>query len=116
MRQSAGGRLPWPRAVEWGIAICEVLTYLHGHLPPFVFRDLKPANMILDERTNRPVLIDFGLSRRLTATAGTAAGADGYMPYEQAAGTPSRAATYMRWAPRCTRWSRGSAPTSSTRA
>lgn len=84
--QSAGGRLPWPRTVEWGIALCETLTYLHGHLPPFIFRDLKPTNIILDERTNRPTLIDFGLSRRLTATTGTAAGVDGYMPYEQAAG------------------------------
>jgi F-box protein 11 len=82
----AGGPLPWPQVVAWGIALCEMLAYLHGQTPPFIFRDLKPSNIMLDSGTNLPVLIDFGIARRLAASSGTAIGTWGYMPYEQMLG------------------------------
>jgi eukaryotic-like serine/threonine-protein kinase len=82
----AGGRIPWRQVVEWGIALCDVLTYLHERTPPFVFRDFKLPNVMLDSRTNRPVLIDFGIARQLASESGTAIGTWGYVPFEQALG------------------------------
>ena len=77
---------PWRRVVAWGIALSDVLCYLHRQVPPFVFRDLKLANVLLDCRTNSPVLIDFGIARRLTAAGGTVIGTWGYVPIEQVVG------------------------------
>ncbi len=82
----AGGRIHWPRVVAWGIALCDVLAYLHGRTPAFIFRDLKPPNVMLDERTDRPALIDFGIARQLATPSGTAIGTWGYMPFEQVLG------------------------------
>ena len=82
----AGGHVPWPQVVAWGRALCDVLGYLHSRTPPFVFRDLKLPNVMLDHRTNAPVLIDFGLARQLAPTGGTAIGTWGYVPYEQILG------------------------------
>ena len=82
-RVDAGGRLPWQQVVMWGIALCDVLAYLHAHTPPVVFRDMKPVNVMIDSRTNTPVLIDFGIARQLARTQGTTIGTPGYSPYEQ---------------------------------
>lgn len=53
------GMLPEGQAAEWSIKICEVLSYLHGRTPPVVYRDLKPANIILSPSSGIK-LIDFG--------------------------------------------------------
>ncbi len=45
-----------------GMQLCEVLGYLHNCQPPVIFRDLKPANIILAPQ-GRIYLIDFGLAR-----------------------------------------------------
>lgn len=45
------------------IDLCEVLIYLHAQNPSIVFRDLKPANVLLD-RHNKAILVDFGIARR----------------------------------------------------
>jgi serine/threonine protein kinase len=66
------------------MSICKALAYLHGQTPPFLFRDLKPANIMIEPVTNAPKLIDFGIARRFTARAGqTALGTPGYAPLEQ---------------------------------
>jgi len=85
----AGGRVPWRIVVDWGMALCDVLAYLHGQTPPFVFRDLKLPNVIVDVRSGAPgvpVLIDFGIARRLAGSGGTAIGTWGYVPMEQVLG------------------------------
>lgn len=47
---------------NWGAQLCDVLHYLHTQQPPIIYRDMKPANIML-----RPdgdvVLIDFGMAR-----------------------------------------------------
>lgn len=42
--------------------LLEVLGYLHAHSPPVVFRDLKPANIMLTP-DSEAMLIDFGIAR-----------------------------------------------------
>lgn len=47
---------------RWSIQICDVLDYLHRQNPPVVYRDMKPANVILKPDGNI-MLIDFGTAR-----------------------------------------------------
>jgi serine/threonine protein kinase len=83
-----GRPLDWQPVATWGIMLAEVLIYLHSQTPPVIYRDLKPANvMLLPNRTIK--LIDFGIARQLfparlrdTARLGT----DGYAPLEQYSG------------------------------
>ncbi len=85
----AGGRVHWRTAADWDLALCDVLAYLHTQTPPFVFRDLKLPNVLVDVRAGAPgvpVLIDFGIARRLAGPGGTAIGTWGYVPMEQVLG------------------------------
>lgn len=54
--------LPPLEAVNYTLQICDVLDYLHRQNPPVVFRDLKPANIIMHP-DGRLMIIDFGISR-----------------------------------------------------
>ena len=70
--------------VHWAIQVCEVLSYLHSHKPqPYVFRDIKPANIMLDSH-GRVRLVDFGIARIFqSGHKGTMIGTEGYNPPEQ---------------------------------
>ena len=56
------GRMRVEEVLQVGMQLCEVLGYLHNCQPPVIFRDLKPANIIVSPR-GRIYLIDFGLAR-----------------------------------------------------
>ena len=46
--QASKGGLPESQVVDWAAQLCDVLEYLHNQKPkPIVFRDLKPANIML---------------------------------------------------------------------
>ena len=47
------------QAADWGIQLCRVLEYLHRQNPPILYRDMKPANVILDPEGFLH-LVDFG--------------------------------------------------------
>lgn len=48
--------------VNWGKQLCDVLSYLHSQNPPIIYRDMKPANVML-QKDGKVVLIDFGTAR-----------------------------------------------------
>ncbi|MGF1497088.1 MAG: FHA domain-containing protein [Elainellaceae cyanobacterium] len=80
------------RAIAWLLEICDILSYLHGFLPPVLHRNLEPANFILKSRslmngaipTNRAdgdlVLIGFGAIKSIVLELGRAIGSSGYIP------------------------------------
>lgn len=76
-------RIEEKTVTEWAIEIAEVLDYLHRHEPAIVYRDLKPANIMLDAG-GKAMLIDFGIARWLTKEEKgvTAVGTMGYAPPE----------------------------------
>src|ERR1700730_8190726 len=73
------------RVLGWARQLSDVLEYLHNQQPPIIFRDLKPANIMLT-RTGRIKLIDFGIARlfRNTNSQDTQLlGTPGFAPPEQ---------------------------------
>lgn len=82
---AVGRPLEWERVAAWGIALCDVLAYLHSRQPPIIYRDLKPANVMLTPE-GALKLIDFGIARWLYAARShdtSQLGTDGYAPLEQ---------------------------------
>lgn len=53
------GKVSEQTAIEWGIEVAGVLSFLHGQNPPIIYRDLKPSNLIL-QSDGKIRLIDFG--------------------------------------------------------
>ncbi|RUS46833.1 serine/threonine-protein kinase [Cohnella sp. AR92] len=58
-----GMRLPYREILNAMLQLCDALRYLHAQRPPVVFRDLKPANVMIDHQ-GRAILVDFGIARR----------------------------------------------------
>ena len=84
LRYAPGGRVDEPTVTEWGIQVADVLHYLHTRPQPIIYRDLKPANLMIDSNNNRIMLIDFGIARWVNKKEKgvTAVGTMGYAPPE----------------------------------
>lgn len=80
----AAGFLVEDQVISWGIQLCDVLEYLHGHKPdPIIFRDMKPSNVMINH-SGDVVLVDFGIAKTFqTGIKGTMIGTEGYSPPEQ---------------------------------
>lgn len=50
------------QVVSWGLELASVLKYLHTQDPPIIYRDMKPANVILHP-SGTLRLVDFGIAR-----------------------------------------------------
>jgi serine/threonine protein kinase/Tfp pilus assembly protein PilF len=62
LEKVGGGPLAVDQVVRWATELCDVLNYLHTRQPPIIFRDLKPANVMISEN-GHIFLIDFGIAR-----------------------------------------------------
>lgn len=84
LRSAPEGRIDEKSVTEWAIQIADVLDYLHNHEPSIVYRDLKPANVMIDGNSGRVMLIDFGIARWVNKEEKgvTAVGTMGYAPPE----------------------------------
>lgn len=56
------GAQPQDEVIKWAKQLCDVLGYLHTRTPPIIYRDMKPANVMLKPDGNIS-LIDFGTAR-----------------------------------------------------
>jgi outer membrane protein assembly factor BamB/tRNA A-37 threonylcarbamoyl transferase component Bud32 len=84
------GFLPLMQVLEWSIALCDVMHYLHNSQPPIIFRDTKPSNIMVDVH-GRLRLIDFGIAKLFKPELGkqTMIGTEGYASPESYKGQPS---------------------------
>ena len=84
MRAAVGGKLDEKTVTDWGMQVADVLDYLHSRPKPIIYRDLKPANLMIDGNTGRVMLIDFGIARWVSQQEKgvTAVGTMGYAPPE----------------------------------
>jgi tRNA A-37 threonylcarbamoyl transferase component Bud32 len=83
--QQQGRLLPIAQVLDIGLQMCAVLSYLHTNQPPIIFRDLKPANIMLSPQ-HQVYLIDFGIARFFKpgqVRDTVALGSPGYAPPEQ---------------------------------
>ena len=74
--------------VEWVKQLCDVLGYLHSRKPPIIYRDMKPANVML-KPDGSITLIDFGTAREYKSkniADTTCLGTIGYAAPEQFGG------------------------------
>jgi serine/threonine protein kinase len=84
MRAAPGGKLEEKTVTDWGMQVADVLEYLHSRPKAIIYRDLKPANLMIDGNSGRVMLIDFGIARWVTQQEKgvTAVGTMGYAPPE----------------------------------
>lgn len=82
------GAQPQEHVIEWAKQLCDVLGYLHSRQPAIIYRDMKPANIMLKPDGN-VTLIDFGTAREFkekNLADTTCLGTVGYAAPEQFGG------------------------------
>ncbi len=82
------GAQPEEMVIGWAKQLCDALSYLHSQKPPIIYRDMKPANIMLKPEGNIKI-IDFGIAREYkeqNLADTTVLGTKGYAPPEQYSG------------------------------
>lgn len=82
------GAQPEEKVISWALQIADALAYLHAQKPPIIYRDMKPANVMLKPEGNIKI-IDFGIAREYkeqNLADTTVLGTKGYAPPEQYSG------------------------------
>lgn len=82
------GAQPQDNVISWAKQLCDVLEYLHTRSPAIIYRDMKPANVMLKPDGN-VMLIDFGTAREFkdkNLADTTCLGTVGYAAPEQFGG------------------------------
>ncbi len=95
LETAPGGKLELSLVLRIANQLCTVLNYLHTRQPLIIFRDLKPANIMITE-DEHVYLIDFGIARLFKvgqAKDTIALGTPGYAAPEQFGRAQSTAQT-----------------------
>lgn len=82
------GAQPEEKVINWAMQIADALAYLHSQKPAIIYRDMKPANVMLKPEGNIKI-IDFGIAREYkeqNLADTTVLGTKGYAPPEQYSG------------------------------
>ena len=82
------GAQPEEKVINWAMQIADALSYLHSQKPSIIYRDMKPANVMLKPEGNIKI-IDFGIAREYKEQSladTTVLGTKGYAPPEQYSG------------------------------
>lgn len=82
------GAQPEEMVIGWAKQLCDALSYLHAQKPSIIYRDMKPANIMLKPEGNIKI-IDFGIAREYKEQSladTTVLGTKGYAPPEQYSG------------------------------
>ena len=85
LETAPGGMLEFSPVLHIANQLCTILDYLHTRQPPIIFRDLKPANIMIT-KDEHIYLIDFGIARLFKpgqAKDTIALGSPGYAAPEQ---------------------------------
>jgi serine/threonine-protein kinase len=84
LRNAPGAKIDEKTMTDWAMQVADVLHYLHTRPRPIIYRDLRPANLMIDGNTGRVMLIDFGIARwvKQEEKGVTAVGTMGYAPPE----------------------------------
>ncbi len=93
--------VPLVRILNWIVSICDAVTFLHNHNPPFIHRDIKPDNIRITP-DGMAILVDLGNAKATADGARTLffirhQGTPGYAPLEQypgGSGTDTRSDVY----------------------
>ncbi|MGH7986691.1 MAG: serine/threonine-protein kinase [Candidatus Binataceae bacterium] len=85
LMSAARAGMPQAEVIDIALQILATLEYLHGLTPPIIYRDMKPANVMVTP-TGKVRLIDFGIARFFQNATMTTFGTPGYAPKEQYGG------------------------------
>ena len=98
--RTRGETVPLERILNWLIAICDAVTFLHSQSPPIIHRDIKPDNIRITPN-GTAYLVDLGNAKEAdgarTLLFNRHQGTPGYAPLEQypgGSGTDRRSDVY----------------------